>query len=198
MCLLIESIRFENGQYKNLELHNERMNCARFELFETSSKIDLNKVLSTTNVCKEVQRVRITYNEEIQSIVFIPYIRKLIQYFKIVIDNEIDYKYKYADRKIFDKFLTDKNCDIIIIKNGLVTDTSFSNIVFYDGAQWVTPASPLLKGTMREYLIKSGLIIEKAIKPDDIRDFKKFRLINAFNGFENPFEFSISAIQMQD
>jgi 4-amino-4-deoxychorismate lyase len=95
---------------------------------------------------------------------------------------------------MFAKYLTDEGCDIIIIKNGLVTDTSFSNICFYDGTRWLTPAKPLLKGTMRAYLLSKNLIIEKDISVEIIKSYKKLRFINAFNGFENPFELEISAI----
>lgn len=195
MCLLIESIRLENNQLKNIELHNERMNRARLELFGINKKIDIKQLLLLKKKYKDVQRVRITYNERIQNVEIIPYSRPNIKNFKIIVDNTIEYSYKYADKSVFTKYLSVINCEILIIKNDFVTDTSFSNVVFFNGKQWITPAFPLLKGTMREYLIKSGLIVEREIKSDEIKNFEKFRLINAFNGFENPFEFIISAIK---
>ena len=50
------------------------------------------------------------------------------------------------------------------VKNGRLTDTSYSNIALFDGNRWVTPAHPLLKGTMRQSLIDKGLLKEKGIK----------------------------------
>ena len=53
-------------------------------------------------------------------------------------------------------------CDeILIIKDGHITDTSISNIVFRlpDG-WWLTPFTPLLKGIMRTYLLESGPAIQ--------------------------------------
>jgi 4-amino-4-deoxychorismate lyase len=196
MYLLIETVRLENNQLKNVEFHNERMNRSRFELFGTKEKIDIGQILFIKHKYQEIQRVRITYNEKIQNIEIIPYKRRYIKSFKIVVDDTINYNYKYADRSVFAKYLTEIDVEIIIIKNGFVTDTSFSNLVFHDKQQWITPALPLLKGTMREFLIKNGLIIERDITFNEIRNFDKFRLINAFNGFENPFEFDISAIEI--
>ena len=69
--------------------------------------------------------------------------------------------------------------EIIIVKNGRLTDTSYSNIALFDGNRWVTPAHPLLKGTMRQSLIDKGLLEEKDIMAEDFPKYLEVRLINA-------------------
>jgi 4-amino-4-deoxychorismate lyase len=69
--------------------------------------------------------------------------------------------------------------EVIIIKNGCVTDTSYTNICFFDGKEWLTPDTPLLQGTMRRYLLDKGVIREVRIRRKDIQYFKKVSLINA-------------------
>ena len=51
--------------------------------------------------------------------------------------------------------------DILIVKNGLLTDTSIANIALYDGNDWYTPLHPLLKGTKRAELLDKGVLKEK-------------------------------------
>lgn len=61
------------------------------------------------------------------------------------------------------------DCDeIIIIKNGLVTDTSFTNIAIYKHGMWLTPKHPLLLGTKRAALLEKGIIQEADITVDDL------------------------------
>src|SRR5690606_14853325 len=89
-----------------------------------------------------------------------PYEVRAVTSLKIIHDDTIDYSLKYEDRSSIDNlFAKRNNCDdILIIKNGFVTDASYSNIAFYDGSRWITPAQPLLKGTMRQHLLDTGVI----------------------------------------
>jgi 4-amino-4-deoxychorismate lyase len=43
--------------------------------------------------------------------------------------------------------------DIIIVRNGFVTDASYANLIFRKGDEWFTPATFLLAGTMRAFLL---------------------------------------------
>lgn len=140
-------------------------------------------------------KCRVVYREQIETIEFIPYEAKHIQSLKLIHDHEIDYAYKFEDRSRINILLEQRQfCDdILIIKNGLVTDSSFSNIIFFDGYKWVTPRTPLLKGTMRQFLLEAAEIKEETITIQDIPSFKTFRLINAMLGFDGP-EIDVSKI----
>ncbi len=49
----------------------------------------------------------------------------------------------------------------LCVKNGLVTDCTIGNLVFFDGTGWVTPDQPLLKGTKRQALLDRKLVRKK-------------------------------------
>ena len=101
--------------------------------------------------------------------------------------DHIIYDHKYVDRSELNE-LKD-NCradDVLIVKNGCVTDVTFANIAFTNGKDWVTPDTPLLPGTMRESLLRSGQIRQSRITPCDLTKFSHFRLINAMLGFNAP------------
>jgi 4-amino-4-deoxychorismate lyase len=125
----------------------------------------------------------VTYAEQIQSIEYLPYVEKSIQTLKIVSSN-IDYGYKYANRDTLNALLPSDADDILIEKEGLLTDTSIANIAFYDGKQWFTPSTPLLKGTMRAKLLDEGFLHTRDIKVQDIRHYAQVALINAMIGFK--------------
>jgi 4-amino-4-deoxychorismate lyase len=69
--------------------------------------------------------------------------------------------------------------DILLVKNDLITDTSFSNIILWDGNAWYTPSVPLLKGTKREFYLDKKIIHLRDIRLNELHYFKKIRLINA-------------------
>lgn len=76
------------------------------------------------------------------------------------------------------------NCDeIIIVKHGLLTDTSFTNLAIYDGNHWITPKRPLLLGTKRAALLDKGIIQEADITLNDLRNAVKVSLFNAMIEF---------------
>ena len=72
--------------------------------------------------------------------------------------------------EIFESLLlANKDVDEVIIeKNGYLTDTTIANIAFFDGKQWFTPEKPLLKGTMRAKLIEEGFLQTKNIKSEEL------------------------------
>jgi len=113
----------------------------------------------------------------------------------IVESNTITYDHKFTDRSEIEALrrgiTTD---DIVIVKNGHITDTSFSNIVFHDGIRWLTPSTPLLYGTARERLLSDHSIIEEEIRFTDLRHFKKAALINAMIDLDEAEEIPMDAI----
>jgi 4-amino-4-deoxychorismate lyase len=181
LCLF-ETIKIENRQLQNIQYHNTRFNSTRWKLFGITKELVLEQeIIIPENLSEGVYKCRIIYSGIIEIIEFEPYVPRKIQSLKLIECNDIDYRYKYADRtKLKSLFNQRKEYDdILIIKNGWVTDSSFSNVVFWDGDQWVTPARPLLKGTARERLIVAGKIHPEDIKVKAINQFHYARLINA-------------------
>jgi 4-amino-4-deoxychorismate lyase len=189
-----ETIKIEGNQLSNLAYHQERMNSARLEVLGLNVPVELkNAIVVPKEFSGQLLKCRVTYSEKIEKVEFEPYTPRKIQSLKIIVDNTIEYNYKYSDRKKLNQLLGQKgNCDeILIVKNGLITDTSFSNVVFFDGDHFVTPSRPLLKGTMRQNLLDKGRISEDIIRLSDIKGFKSAFLINAMLDLE-------SAIEIED
>lgn len=188
MYQLFETIKIIGGEPRNLSLHEERMNRSRHKLFGNSDLLNLAEYITVPDNAKEgLVRCRVTFGTSVNSVEFFPYIPAGIRTLKIVEAGTLVYDHKYLDRSrlnaLIDKSAAD---DILIIKNGCVTDASFANIVFTDGNRWITSDTPLLYGTMRELLIREGIIESDRIKIGDLALFTHFRLINAMLGFDTP------------
>jgi len=162
------------------------MNNAQTLLFGKSLGINLAKELRSYEIPLGLVRCRVLYVQSIEVVEFFPYQPRRINSLKLVYDDSIDYSLKYNNRDTLNRLVQMKgNCDeILIVKNGYITDTSYTNICFYDGTHWHTPSAPLLKGTKREQLIEKGIIIEAEIKPDDLLKYSNAMLINAMLDFD--------------
>jgi 4-amino-4-deoxychorismate lyase len=188
MYQLFETIRIINGVPVNLYLHNERMNRSRKVIFGKKDHLNLEEYIKVPTDLKDgITKCRIIYSESVISVEFTDYIPTDVKTFKKVDAGTIEYDHKYLDRSrlisLIDRSVAD---DILIIRNDCVTDTSYTNIVFTDSKRWITPDTPLLPGTMREYLLHNGTICQERITIDDIFQFTHFKLINAMLGFDAP------------
>lgn len=191
----IESLKVVGGEFMNIELHQQRIDISS-KIFSINKKI----VLKDINIPKSnndlVQKCRILYSNDDLIISFSEYKQRKIESLKLVFDDSIDYSFKFEDRQRL-KQLYDKreDCsDIIIVKNGHLTDTSFSNIILFDGENYFTPNSFLLNGTMRQKLLSDKRIIEKEIKYDEISNYNRIILINALNSIEDNLSIKIENI----
>jgi 4-amino-4-deoxychorismate lyase len=199
MSLLFETIRLENGVFMNLEYHNFRLNKSREFHFSTKDQLYLENLLVVPSNCRTgMFKCKVSYSSSINEIEIIPYQKRSIGSLRLVEDNTISYDYKYSDRSHLLKLMAKRgDCDeILIVKNGYITDTSFSNIVFFDGDKWVTPARPLLRGTMRESLLNNDLIEEADILVDDLKKYTVARLINAMLPFRTATDIPMQNIRL--
>jgi 4-amino-4-deoxychorismate lyase len=185
MCLLFETIACSNGKLQNLEWHNQRLNNSRKKLDLGNDQILLQKINLPEFVSSGKWKCRVTYGKTIEKISFEKYTLKEISSL-ILIESSIDYSHKFSDRREINRLFANKGQadDIIIIKNGFVTDTSIANILLYDGKQWVTPNTPLLSGTMRSKLIHDGIVEAVSIRKEDLLIYQKLMLVNAMNPFD--------------
>ena len=187
MCQLFEVIKVKERKLQNIDYHNNRLNQALSKIFGCKEPIYLEKEISVPKKLNDhVHKCRVIYTNKIEKIEFEPYQPRIIHSLKIIEHNTIDYTVKNYDRKVInDLFEKRGNCDdILIVKNGFITDISYANIVFRDGSQWITPSTPLLCGTKRQLLIDEQKIFEKEIKIKDIEFFEKAGIINAMIDLE--------------
>jgi len=197
MFPFFESIRIEKGEAHLLSLHEKRMQTS-LKSIGKNMLFSLSQCLPSTSFDKNnIYKLRITYNHSHFQREIIPYSPKKIKCFRLIENNNIDYAFKYSNRSNIENLYQHKEDadDIIIVKNGEITDSSFANIVFFDGNTWHTPKSPLLKGVMREYLLSQKKIKEKSIKKQDVGNYKSFMLINALLPFDTKRQLPVSVIK---
>ena len=182
--LLLETIRIENGEVFNLPYHQKRFDKSRKRLFGTEKNLELSNLI-TTAPSRGLYRCRIVYDREIQSVEYLPYTPKEIRQLRVV-SAKIEYPCKYLNRDNFNTLLRENSDvdEILIEKDGLLTDTTISNIAFYDGNTWFTPQKPLLEGTMRAKLIDEGFLKRKEITKEELPRYTQVALINAMIGFK--------------
>lgn len=180
---LVETIQVRDGQLKNLEYHNKRFNTSRLELFGLDDFQSLENIIKIPSECSEgIFRCRVVYEKEIQEVTFTPYIYKEIKTLKLVDIGDWNYSFKYADRSFMNDLLTEnKDFDeVIMTQHGFITDCTIANLAFWDGSNWFTPSTQLLKGTKRQQLLDRQEITEKEIKIEDLGKYEGVCLINAF------------------
>ncbi len=202
MCRLLETIRLEDGRFSLMPYHRKRFNEARKALFRINADVDLEEALQKAlalhpgNLSKGLFKCRVVYDKAIRKVAFLPYVLPEIKTLQMVECNDIDYTYKYEDRTRLQQLyaLRGNADDVLILKKGLVTDTSFCNVLFYNGKQWLTPERPLLRGTRRASLLDKEQIVTAAIRPDDLHHFTKIRLVNAMIRFEDRLDIPVENI----
>ncbi|WP_321333461.1 aminotransferase class IV family protein [uncultured Bacteroides sp.] len=186
MCPFIETIRIEDGVACNLAYHNQRMNQTRADHFVQSTPLDVRDYI-TLPQHKNQDRIkcRVVYSNSIEEVTYIPYTLRHVNTLQIVYSDTIDYHYKSTDREALNQLFTQKKSqdEILIVKNGLLTDTSIANIALFDGYKWYTPSTPLLKGTQRAFLLDKAMMHEEEIDIEQLFSYKQIALFNAMIPF---------------
>ena len=178
-----EAIRMEDGKLHNLNYHQKRIDATlrRFwhnEHNDISLQSALSHIMPQDGICK----IHIEYNGEgISEITQSEYKIRDIRSLRLVNADDAEYSYKYADRSALMKLQQSRqdSDEVIIVRNGCLTDTSYSNIALHNKHGWFTPDKPLLPGTMRRSLIDKGLLSATEITLDNLNDYDTICLINA-------------------
>lgn len=190
---LIESLRVAGGKAQLLSYHKERMERSLLAL-GASPFLDLeNYVRSLIERYQPREdctyKLRFEYDTtaiyEPSCTLYIP--RRVDRLIPYEIEDIDCYNLKWADRRclepspaIYQRLEEEPHTELILTHQGLLTDTRYSNIALQlDEGQWLTPTRPLLKGTMRQYLLDRGIIKEANLSIDDLERCRRFRLINA-------------------
>jgi len=184
MSQLFETIKIFNGKIFNLQYHNRRMNNSRRILFGLKTEFDLSQFIVIPEKFKNgLIKCKVIYSDEIESVEFSEYHIKNINSLKVVECNDLVYDHKFLNRDKLEELkrinTKSDSQEILIVKNGFITDTTYSNVVLSDGTKWFTPSTPLLKGTKRTSLIDKGVIHEEEIGLKDLKKFSYLKLINA-------------------
>ena len=184
MCRFVETIRIERGEIQNLRYHNQRLNATRVSFWKGCPLLDLSDYIHAEY--SEIPiKCRVVYKEDIENVSYTPYTIRPVHSLKLVCSDSIEYTYKSVDREAINALFTQrgKQDDILIVRNGFITDTSIANVALYNGKCWYTPKTPLLKGTRRAELIDKGIIQEKEIRQEELFEYSQVALFNAMVEF---------------
>lgn len=182
-----ETIKCNDYEVFNLAFHEKRISNT------IGMNFNLNEYIYPPS--NKLLRCKLIYDEsDILDVQYYEYKKRTIKKFKLIKDDCIEYSKKYLNRESLDNLFEKKENEdeIIIVKDGLITDTSIANIAIFDGDNWLTPKKPLLFGTTRARLIKNGDIIEKDIDVNMLKNAQKLALMNAMIDFDIIKEFSFS------
>ncbi|RXJ85684.1 aminotransferase class IV family protein [Arcobacter cloacae] len=180
-----ETIRCEDFEVFNLEYHNKRV--------ANTIGLNINLQEYIYPISDELLRCKVIYDESgIIDVLYYPYKKREIKNFKIICEDEIDYSKKYLDRENLDKLFEKRDsCDeVIIVKNGIVTDTSIANIAIFYENLWITSTNCLLNGTTKARLIEEKKLVQKDITLEMLKKSSRMALMNAMIGFDEIEDYS--------
>ena len=179
--LFSEVIRVQDGVLCHPELHAARMDRTARRIWGGTAGDRLAELAVPADLRTGRVKCRIVYGAERFEVTYAAYVPRTVHTLSLAQDDTLEYAYKYLDRgalnRLHDRVAAD---EVLIVRRGLLTDTSYTNIVLEDAAgDRFTPAEPLLRGTMRERLLREGWITERVIRADRLGDYRCIHLINA-------------------
>lgn len=198
MCQFIESIRVEGGLPRLLFYHEERMNRTRSLFFLGAPALRLADYLPEDIDGPGVMKWRLVYGRDgVTECTCTPYRLRPVCSLRLVEADKVDYAYKFLDRSALERCFARRGDadDVLLVRDGLLTDTSIANIALYDGRQWCTPAHPLLCGVKRRSLLESRIITERDIRAEELGRYSLVRVFNALIDW-GEVELPVSAIRM--
>ena len=198
--LLLESIRYVDGEPELLPLHQERIDRS-LAAYGITSHWRLADYL-TQHPCPAslvgVVKCRLLYDAEPLEVGYTSYHRRTIGSLRAVAAPALDYHLKWADREALQTLLElrGETDDIVIVNGeGLLTDSSYTNIALRQGNHWYTPRVPLLEGVQRTHLIAEGVLIPRDIPLATLPAYDRIALINAMMPWSERIELPVAEIR---
>ena len=188
MFPLFETICVLDGTILHPQWHERRYEDSYLTYFKKSpSKSLLGDITVPGNFKEGKIKLRIAYNQHTVEVNWSPYKTIEIKRLKVIPEDAIEYSLKYNNRNALNTlYLKKEHCDdILILKEGRLTDSSYGNLAFLRENIWYTPDQPLLSGTCRDRLIHENKLIPKSIQLSDLNQFSSFKVINAMRSLED-------------
>ncbi|HBO27566.1 MAG TPA: chorismate-binding protein [Culturomica sp.] len=184
----IETIKISEGYPCHLEFHIRRMQETLQSMGMPMPELQAGLFLPPAGLRNGVVKCRVVYDPAgICGVEFAAYRPRVIRALKVVDDDDIVYPYKSADRSMLMKLYEKRgDCDdVLIVKDGFLTDTSYSNVVLSRRGEFYTPDTYLLNGTKRRFLLQQGLIRACPVRVADLYTYDRVYLINAMLDLED-------------
>lgn len=186
MCQFIESIKLLDGVFSRIPYHQKRVNDT-FAFHFAGHKVHSLEAIWTQSIipASGMYKCRLQYDADSVHVEFIPYTLRKLESLRLIHTSIEPSIFKSASREAYNEAFEGRgDCDdVLLIHKGLLTDTSYCNIALWDGQQWFSPQTPLLKGTNLSQLIDSGLVHQKDISYQELPNYSKITLFNAMIEF---------------
>lgn len=213
----IEAIEWSNGEARRLVYHQRRIEAAfrclfpGVEPFDLAAELELRRKLCAAGRGvsglgtdgqqfpeQGIYKLRLSYDTQLRQMEFQHYRMREVSTLKLVEIQQHSKDYKSSDRERIDNAFAQRgSCDdVLMVRDGLLTDTSYANIALYDGRKWLSPRVPLLYGTRRAYLLDHQRIELADIQVEELPRFQLLRMFNAMIDF-GELEMSVKSIEGQ-
>lgn len=180
----VETIRVYDGQFCHPVYHEWRARATALAVFGCSLDWDLSRWAIPDELRRGLVKCRVVYDTMVREVTFTPYVFRQIASLRLVEGEAIDYAFKSTDRSGLERLLAlrDGCDDVLIVRRGMITDTSFSNVVLEDATGLYTPDTFLLDGTCRRRLIDEGIVQVRPIPVTELSRYDRLYLVNAMIG----------------
>lgn len=192
-----EVIKVRDSVFHALPVHMARMErTARCFFGCPAPSLHLSPDLIPPALRSGLVKCRVVYSERALELVeFSSYSFKSVESIALVRADTIIYSHKSTDRRALNELVSRTSADeIIIVRNGTITDSSFTNLVFQDDTGLYTPSDCLLPGIKREILLGQGRIRAREIRVEDLWHYRKVFLINAMIDLEDNLSLPVDRI----
>ena len=194
--LFTEVIRVQDGEFCWPEPHAARMAATMEHFFGSGAGACLPAEVPE-GMREGLVKCRVVYDESVRRVEFAPYRLRRIASVALVRADGLDYRYKYADRSTLEELRRGSGCDeVVLLQEGFLTDSSFSNIVLGDASGLYTPYRPLLAGTRRAELLRTGRVTARPIRAEELEHYAYLWFVNAMVGLEDDLCFSVKNIRI--
>lgn len=194
----VETIKVRDGQFCHLDDHERRARATSLAVFGSPLNWGISGMVVPEGLRSGLVKCRVVYDTAVREVTFAPYTFRHIGSLRLVEDDSVDYSLKSTDRHELERLLASREgCDdVLIVCHGMITDTSFSNVVLEDATGLYTPDMFLLNGTCRRRLLNEGIIRERSIPASELHYYNRLYLINAMIGLEDNISLPTSAIEV--
>ncbi len=195
--MFLETIRVQDGHARHVADHIDRMRCTALHFGFTAPALpaDLDALVPHT-LRTGIVRCRIVYGHTLREITFTPYRRRRLERLIAVDAGVMDYAFKYADRSPLARPqipLTEAD-ELLFVRGGYVTDTSYTNLILRRGDELVTPDTFLLDGTCRSRLLRTAQVRTAQVRLSDLPAYDELLLVNAMMPLDEALRLPVTSV----
>ncbi len=170
--------------------HQKRVDQTYHDVFGIPSELNLELSLAGEELSEFGDRdakARIVYDRSGQQRMLLSAYTPLhIDRLQVIplVDEEY-YPYKSTDREWIDSYTSQlpQGTDALFVRDGLVRESSYTNLAMLVNGRWYTPSEPLHRGTTLDRFVGLGHLIPSDIRLEDMRECEEIRLFNALLGW---------------